>query len=63
MPSRRATTPRERVLISKQLLYFERYSRVLAPDYVLASDLFLLKNVFPDDVARVATERGVTLPE
>lgn len=58
-----ATTPRELVLISKQLLYFERYSRVLAPDYVLARDLFLLKNVFPDDVARVATERGVTLPE
>jgi predicted unusual protein kinase regulating ubiquinone biosynthesis (AarF/ABC1/UbiB family) len=58
-----ATTPRELVLTSKQLLYFERYSKVLAPDYVLARDLYLLKNVFPEDVARVAAERGVDLPE
>lgn len=58
-----ATTPRELVLMTKQLLYFERYSRVLAPDYVLARDLYLLKNVFPDDVARVAAERGIELPD
>ena len=58
-----ATTPRELVLVSKQLLYFERYAKVLAPDYVLARDLFLVANVFPDDVARVAAERGVTLPD
>lgn len=58
-----ASTPRELVLISKQLLYFERYARVLAPDYLLARDIFLLKNVFPDDVARVAAERGITMPE
>jgi len=57
------STPRELVLISKQLLYFERYSRVLAPDYVLARDIYLLKNVFPDDVARVAAEREITLPD
>lgn len=58
-----ATTPRELVLISKQLLYFERYSRVLAPDYVLARDIFLLKNIFPAEVAQVAAERGITLPD
>lgn len=58
-----ATTPRELVLISKQLLYFERYAKVLAPDYVLARDLFLVRNVFPDDVARIAAERGITLPD
>lgn len=58
-----ASLPRELVLISKQLLYFERYSKVLAPDYVMARDLYLLKNIFPDDVARVAAERGVTLPD
>jgi predicted unusual protein kinase regulating ubiquinone biosynthesis (AarF/ABC1/UbiB family) len=58
-----ATVPRELVLISKQLLYFERYSRILAPDYVMARDLYLLKNIFPDDVARAAAERGVTLPD
>ena len=58
-----ATTPRELVLISKQLLYFERYAKVLAPDYVLARDIYLLRNIFPDEVARVAAERGVTLPD
>lgn len=58
-----ATVPRELVLVSKQLLYFERYSRTLAPDYVLARDVYLLKNLFPDDVARVAAERGITLPD
>jgi predicted unusual protein kinase regulating ubiquinone biosynthesis (AarF/ABC1/UbiB family) len=58
-----ATAPRELVLVSKQLLYFERYSKTLAPDYVLARDLFLLKNIFPDEVAAAAAERGITLPE
>lgn len=58
-----ATTPRELVLIAKQLLYFERYATVLAPNYVMARDLFLVRNVFPDDVARLAEERGITLPD
>ncbi|CAN5313298.1 AarF/UbiB family protein [soil metagenome] len=58
-----ATVPRELVLISKQLLYFERYSRVLAPDYGMARDLYLLKNVFPADVARAVAERGIDLPD
>ena len=58
-----ATAPRELVLVSKQLLYFERYAKVLAPGYVMARDLFLLKNIFPDAVAGAAAERGVTLPE
>jgi hypothetical protein len=51
------------VLVSKQLLYFERYAKTLAPDYVLARDLFLLKNVFPEEVAAAAAERGITLPD
>lgn len=58
-----ASLPRELMLISKQLLYFERYSKVLAPDYVMARDLYLLKNIFPEDVVRVAAERGLTLPD
>jgi predicted unusual protein kinase regulating ubiquinone biosynthesis (AarF/ABC1/UbiB family) len=58
-----AVTPRELVLVSKQLLYFERYAKVLAPDYVLARDLFLVRNVFPDDVARLVAERGLSLPD
>lgn len=58
-----ARVPRELMLVSKQLLYFERYAKSLAPDYVMARDLYLIKNVFPDDVARVAAERGLTLPD
>jgi predicted unusual protein kinase regulating ubiquinone biosynthesis (AarF/ABC1/UbiB family) len=53
---------RELVLVTKQLLYFERYAKELAPNYNMSRDLFLLKNIFPDDVARVAQERGVTFP-
>jgi predicted unusual protein kinase regulating ubiquinone biosynthesis (AarF/ABC1/UbiB family) len=58
-----AKNPDELVLISKQLLYFERYAKGLAPDYVLARDLYLLKNVLPEAVAQAAAERGLTLPD
>ena len=58
-----ATAPRELVLVSKQLLYFERYSKTLAPDYVLARDLYLLKNIFPEEVAKAAADQGITLPD
>ncbi len=58
-----ARAARELVLVSKQLMYFERYATELAPDYNMARDLYLLRNVFPDDVARVARERGVTFPD
>ena len=58
-----ATAPKELLLVSKQLMYFERYAKTLAPGYVLARDLFLLKNVFPEAVAEAAIERGVTLPD
>ncbi|WP_421118280.1 ABC1 kinase family protein [Aquihabitans daechungensis] len=58
-----ATAPKELLLVSKQLMYFERYAKTLAPNYVLARDLFLLKNVFPEAVAEAAVERGITLPE
>jgi predicted unusual protein kinase regulating ubiquinone biosynthesis (AarF/ABC1/UbiB family) len=56
------STPRELVLITKQLLYFERYARTLAPDWVLARDLFLVKNVLPEAANRAAG-LGVTFPE
>ncbi|HET9732684.1 MAG TPA: AarF/UbiB family protein [Acidimicrobiales bacterium] len=58
-----AKTPRELVLLSKQLLYFERYGRELAPDYNMSRDLFLIRNVFPDEVAPVTAERGLELPD
>ena len=55
-------TPRELVLITKQLLYFERYARTLAPDWVLARDLFLVKNILPEAADRAA-QAGATFPE
>jgi predicted unusual protein kinase regulating ubiquinone biosynthesis (AarF/ABC1/UbiB family) len=58
-----ARAVRELVLVSKQLMYFERYAKELAPAYNMARDLFLVQNVFPEDVARVVAERGVTLPD
>lgn len=58
-----AKAPRELVLTSKQLLYFERYSKELAPDYNMARDLYLIRNVFPEAVAARAAELGITLPE
>ena len=54
--------PRELVLVTKQLLYFERYAKALAPDYNMARDLYLLKNIFPEEVAATCAERGITLP-
>jgi predicted unusual protein kinase regulating ubiquinone biosynthesis (AarF/ABC1/UbiB family) len=55
--------PRQLVLITKQLLYFERYAKELAPNYNMSRDLFLLRNVFPEEVAAAAAERGITFPE
>ncbi|HZA75594.1 MAG TPA: AarF/UbiB family protein [Acidimicrobiales bacterium] len=58
-----ARAARELVLVSKQLMYFERYAKELAPDYNLARDLFLVQNVFPEAVARLAAERGISFPD
>jgi predicted unusual protein kinase regulating ubiquinone biosynthesis (AarF/ABC1/UbiB family) len=58
-----AESPQELVLVTKQLLYFERYAKELAPDWALARDLFLVKNIFPDEVAKKAADEGIELPE
>lgn len=58
-----AKAPRELVLTSKQLLYFERYSKELAPHYNMARDLYLIRNVFPEAVAAKVEETGITLPD
>jgi predicted unusual protein kinase regulating ubiquinone biosynthesis (AarF/ABC1/UbiB family) len=58
-----ARAARELVLVSKQLMYFERYAKELAPSYNMARDLYLLQNVFPEAVAAACAERGVTLPD
>ena len=56
-------SPQELVLVTKQLLYFERYARELAPDWALARDLYLVKNIFPEAVAEKAAEEGLVLPD
>ncbi len=56
-------SPKELVLISKQLLYFERYAKAMAPDYILARDMYLIKNILPDLVAATCEERGIVLPD
>lgn len=56
------TAPRELILIGKQLLYIERYTRVLAPDYSVIQDPFLVKNVFPEEAKAKADELGVAFP-
>jgi predicted unusual protein kinase regulating ubiquinone biosynthesis (AarF/ABC1/UbiB family) len=58
-----ARAVRELVLVSKQLMYFERYAKELAPRYNMARDLFLVRNVFPEAVEAAAAERGITLPD
>jgi predicted unusual protein kinase regulating ubiquinone biosynthesis (AarF/ABC1/UbiB family) len=58
-----ARAARELVLVSKQLMYFERYAQELAPGYTMARDLFLVKNVFPEAVAEACAARGITLPD
>ena len=56
-------SPQELVLVTKQLLYFERYARELAPQWAMARDVYLVKNIFPEEAARKATEQGTVFPD
>ena len=58
-----ASAPQEMMLIGKQLLYIERYTKVLAPTYSVVNDPFLMKNIFPEAAAAKAVELGVTFPD
>jgi predicted unusual protein kinase regulating ubiquinone biosynthesis (AarF/ABC1/UbiB family) len=58
-----ARAVRELVLVTKQLMYFERYAKELAPAYNMARDLFLVRNIFPVEVDRLCDERGLTFPD
>lgn len=53
--------PRQLVLVAKQFLYLERYVKALAPDYIMITDVLMLKNVFPEEAAAKALELGVAL--
>jgi len=57
-----AKAPQELMLVAKQVFYFERYVKGLAPNYRMAQDLFLFKNVMPEEIAARAQELGVTFP-
>ena len=55
--------PPELTLFTKQLLYFERYSAALAPDWVLGADPFVLRNIFPAEATARAAALGIELPD
>ncbi|MBB5917275.1 putative unusual protein kinase regulating ubiquinone biosynthesis (AarF/ABC1/UbiB family) [Nocardia transvalensis] len=60
---RGAFGPEQLILMGKQLGYFERYAVALAPGWRLGQDLYLFRNIFPDEVAAKAAEEGIELPD
>ncbi|WP_216898890.1 ABC1 kinase family protein [Nocardia alni] len=59
---RGAFGPEQLILMGKQLGYFERYAVALAPGWRLGQDLYLFRNIFPDEVAAKAAAEGIELP-
>ena len=57
------TPPQELMLVGKQLLYIERYTKELAPDYAVITDPFLVSNVFPDAAADFLAAGGTPFPD
>jgi len=57
------TPPQELMLVAKQLLYIERYTAQLAPDYAVVTDPFLVSNVFPEAAAAYLAAGGTRFPE
>jgi predicted unusual protein kinase regulating ubiquinone biosynthesis (AarF/ABC1/UbiB family) len=51
------SAPEELNLLGKQFLYFERYVKGISPDYLMVRDPYLIKNIFPEDAARLMAER------
>jgi predicted unusual protein kinase regulating ubiquinone biosynthesis (AarF/ABC1/UbiB family) len=56
-----AQAPQELMLVAKQVFYFERYVKGLAPNYQMIKDLYLTKNVIPESAATAAA-RGISFP-
>jgi predicted unusual protein kinase regulating ubiquinone biosynthesis (AarF/ABC1/UbiB family) len=56
-----ATVPRELVLIGKQLLYVDKFTTFLAPEYSLTADPYVVKNIFLAEAAARAAELGMEL--
>jgi predicted unusual protein kinase regulating ubiquinone biosynthesis (AarF/ABC1/UbiB family) len=59
---RGASGPEPLILMGKQLGYFERYAVALAPGWRLGRDLYLFRNIFPEDVTAKAAADGIELP-
>lgn len=57
------TPPQELMLVGKQLLYIERYTKELAPDYSMITDPFLLSNVFPEAAEELRLKTGAVFPD
>jgi predicted unusual protein kinase regulating ubiquinone biosynthesis (AarF/ABC1/UbiB family) len=57
------TAPKEMGLFAKQMLYIERYIKGLAPGWQFASDVFLVKNIFPEEAAKKAAALGIPFPD
>jgi predicted unusual protein kinase regulating ubiquinone biosynthesis (AarF/ABC1/UbiB family) len=58
-----ATVPRELVLIGKQLLYVDKFTTFLAPEYSLTADPYVVKNIFPSEAAARAATLGMALDD
>lgn len=58
-----ASVPQELALIAKQLLYIDRYTKFLAPDYSITADPYIVQNVFPEEAAAKAAQLGVVLDD
>jgi predicted unusual protein kinase regulating ubiquinone biosynthesis (AarF/ABC1/UbiB family) len=58
-----ASVPQELALIAKQLLYIDRYTKFLAPDYSITADPFIVQNIFPAEARAKAEELGVVLDD
>ena len=50
--------PRSLVLLGKQVLYFERYAVLVAPDYDILSDTWLIEFMIPDPPTTAAVGDG-----
>lgn len=50
-------------LMGKQFLYFERYVKVLAPNWSMMTDPFLFKNLWPEEIAAKCAADGIELPD
>ncbi len=50
--------PRELVLVAKQLLYFERYAKLMAPDWTILDDPDLIAFLFESSVPTIEERAG-----